>query len=269
MRRGKIKRFINISWIYLLVPLKTWREKPHLEIRCWTWRICSWTHHSLGSPTLPVRLHYPRNPGAFVLHYCANQSTYPKPPVVPSFRRWDWGPPGCQEGPVIPNLRRYDWRCRIVVQPCKYSHPGVDRMWEQSEHREETGQFYWFGLSIYSRMFVQYVELLTPILWLFLWLGPARIHWNLFGFGIFWEHNRSPSMRDPIFWGDIKSIIKSWCVPWILCARNDWALIICKGSIDTVFGEYQFTVHCPKFAHPHDISLWHHVLRSLMFQPKS
>ena len=37
-------------------------------------------------------------------------------------------------------------------------------MWEQSEHREETGQFYWFGLSIYSRMFVQYVELLTPIL---------------------------------------------------------------------------------------------------------
>ena len=34
----------------------------------------------------------------------------PRPPVVPSFRRWDWG--GCQEGPVIPNLKKYDWRCR-------------------------------------------------------------------------------------------------------------------------------------------------------------
>ena len=25
----------------------------------------------------------------------------PRAPVVPSFRRWDWG--GCQEGPVIPS----------------------------------------------------------------------------------------------------------------------------------------------------------------------
>ena len=38
----------------------------------------------------------------------------PRPPVVPSFRRWDWG--GCQKGPVIPNLRRYDWRCRASFQ---------------------------------------------------------------------------------------------------------------------------------------------------------
>ena len=37
----------------------------------------------------------------------------PRPPVVPSFRRWDWG--GCQEGPVIPNLRRHDWRCRVCI----------------------------------------------------------------------------------------------------------------------------------------------------------
>ena len=33
--------------------------------------------------------------------------TCPRAPVVPSFRRWDWGPWG-QKGPVIPNLKRYD-----------------------------------------------------------------------------------------------------------------------------------------------------------------
>ena len=55
----------------------------------------------------------------------------PRAPVVPSFRRWDWG--GCQEGPVIPNLSRYDWSPRATKNHlsgwCGSSHPvsGCDR----------------------------------------------------------------------------------------------------------------------------------------------